>query len=201
MYMTELTHTIVNNSHLHARWLNTFSFLEYIGWRKIVKSQDATTLTLQTLLHGVEEARHALALKRLCLKIGGASFDNYQPINLLCGEEAEEYFQSVDQECATALASEFPANQCARLTYLYVTWLVELRALQVYRPYSEALAMAGHSFSLGALLSEEDRHLQEVESELKTADSAFDLRSVALREMEALRFQTLFQAIVDEIQN
>ena len=32
---------IVADPALHARWLNTFSYLEYVGFRKIVKSQRA----------------------------------------------------------------------------------------------------------------------------------------------------------------
>jgi len=30
---------IVADPALHARWLNTFSYLEYVGFRKILKSQ------------------------------------------------------------------------------------------------------------------------------------------------------------------
>jgi len=34
-----LVDRIVVDPNLHARWINTFSYLEYIGFRKIVKSQ------------------------------------------------------------------------------------------------------------------------------------------------------------------
>ena len=54
----------MRNPNLHARWLNMFSYLEYIGFRKIVKSQGAENLSLETLGHAVEEGRHALMLKK-----------------------------------------------------------------------------------------------------------------------------------------
>jgi hypothetical protein len=46
---------IVVDKKLHARWLNTFSYLEYIGFRKIVKSQMAEALTNKVISHALEE--------------------------------------------------------------------------------------------------------------------------------------------------
>jgi hypothetical protein len=48
---------IVVDKKLHARWLNTFSYLEYIGFRKIVKSQMAEALTNKVISHALEEGR------------------------------------------------------------------------------------------------------------------------------------------------
>lgn len=36
--LEDLVERIVADPALHARWLNTFSYLEYVGIRKIVKS-------------------------------------------------------------------------------------------------------------------------------------------------------------------
>ena len=81
---------IVADPALHARWLNTFSYLEYVGFRKILKSQRAEVLTAAILTHACEEGRHALGLKKLAVKLGGDGFDSYAPQVLLCGEEADE---------------------------------------------------------------------------------------------------------------
>ena len=90
---------IVAEPALHARWLNTFSYLEYVGFRKIVKSQRAEYLTAAILGHACEEGCHALSLKKLAVKLGGAEFDSYSPEVLLCDEEAKTYFQELDQSC------------------------------------------------------------------------------------------------------
>ena len=127
---------IVADKNLHARWLNTFSYLEYVGFRKIVKSQRAEVLTAEILTHALEEGRHALGLKKIALKIGGEAFSTYAPENMLCGDEAEDYFQNLDAACDEAFADR-PAALRAKLVYCYVTWLVERRALQVYGVYKE----------------------------------------------------------------
>jgi hypothetical protein len=48
-------------------------------------------LTAAILGHACEEGRHALGLKKLAVKLGGAEFDSYAPEAVLCGEEAEAY--------------------------------------------------------------------------------------------------------------
>ena len=63
--LESLIGAVVADRALHARWLNTFSYLEYVGFRKIVKSQRAEGLTAAILGHACEEARHALSVHSL----------------------------------------------------------------------------------------------------------------------------------------
>ncbi len=125
---------VAKDPRLHARWLNTFSFLEYIGFRKIVKSQRAEMLNSTILGHALEEGRHALRLKKLAIHIGGRDFENYAPELMICGEEAEDYFQSLDHDCEAQFMDRSEKDR-AKLTYHYVTWLIERRALDVYAVY------------------------------------------------------------------
>ncbi len=114
--LESLVDRIVADPALHARWLNTFSYLEYVGFRKIVKSQRAEGLTAAILGHACEEGRHALGLKKLAVKLGGAEFDSYAPEAVLCGEEAEAYFQNLDKACDEAFACRSEAER-GKLTY------------------------------------------------------------------------------------
>lgn len=180
-----LVEKIIRSPELHARWLNTFSYLEYVGFRKIIKSQTAENLDLETMEHAMEEGRHATYLKKLALKLGGPKFDSYAPDKLLCGSAAEDYFQTLDSSTEAALATDYSDQGLSRLTYLYVTWLVELRALSVYGFYQEALAAIGLNPPLTGLLAEEDRHLSAVEKELSERDSKFANRSQDLKNQEA----------------
>src|SRR3974377_1240741 len=122
--LQHLIEKTVSDTAVHARGLNPSSYLKYVGFRKIVKSQRAETLSAAILGHACEEGRHALLLKKLAIKLGGAQFDSYLPEVLLCGEEAEDYLQGLDKACDEAFAECAEAER-VRLTYGYVTWLVE----------------------------------------------------------------------------
>ncbi|HTV31592.1 MAG TPA: hypothetical protein VME69_00535 [Methylocella sp.] len=189
---------IVADQNLHARWINTFSYLEYVGFRKIVKSQRAETLTAEILGHACEEGRHALLLKKLAVKIGGAAFDSYAPECLLCGEEAEAYFQNLDHHCDEALA-ERPEEERTRLVYGYVTWLVERRALLVYAIYKQAIGESEMVKKLGGLLVEEDRHLAQVEGLIRAADPNFADRSQSFEAAERRLYETFLAALSEAL--
>src|SRR5208282_2669232 len=185
---------IVADPALHARWLNTFSYLEYVGFRKIVKSQRAEVLTAAILGHACEEGRHALGLKKLAIKLGGAGFDSYAPEVLLCGEEAEAYFQDLDQFCDEAFADR-SAQERVKLSYCYVTWLVERRALDVYGIYKTALGDSEIARKLGGLLAEETKHLADIEALLQTADPDFAARSKEFAAVENALYEVFIAAL------
>ncbi len=181
--------TIVKNPQLHARWLNTCSFLEYVGFRKIVKSQRAEVLNAAILTHAVEEGRHALWLKKLAMQIGGPAFETYAADMLLCSEEAEDYFQSLDHQCE-AQFTDHDERERAKLTYLYVTWLIERRALEVYGLYKSALAGTDVCNKLEGILAEEIGHLRQVESDLAESDPQHATRAPLVIGLETQLYET-----------
>jgi len=189
---------IVADESLHARWLNTFSYLEYVGFRKIVKSQRAEALTAEILNHALEEGRHALGLKNIALKIGGEAFATYAPENMLCGDEAEDYFQSLDAACDAVFADR-PDAQRVRLVYCYVTWLIERRALQVYGVYKDALGSSPVAARIAGLLVEEEKHLADVEAEIGAADPDFAARAPKLEAIEARLYEGFIDALVADL--
>lgn len=196
--LEDLVGRIVADTALHARWLNTFSFLEYVGFRKIVKSQKAVELSAAILGHACEEGRHALLLKKLAVKLGGADFDSYAPEVLLCGEEAEAYFQELDQFCGDAFSDRADAER-AKLAYGYVTWLVERRALDVYGIYRKALGDSEIARKLGSLLAEEDKHLADVEALLEAGDPGFAARAKQFEAVETSLYQGFIGALSKEL--
>jgi hypothetical protein len=188
---------IIADPSVHARCLNTFSYLEYVGFRKIVKSQRAETLSAAILGHACEEGRHALGLKRLAVKLGGIDFDSYRPEVLLCGAEAGAYIQDLDKSCDEAFSDRSEAER-ARLTYCYVTWLIERRALAVYQTYKRALGDTEIARKLGSLLAEEVKHLADVEALLRS-DPEFADRSKEFESVEAGLYQNFIQALSREL--
>jgi hypothetical protein len=190
--------TIVADPTLHARWLNTFSFLEYVGFRKIVKSQRAETLGVAVLNHALEEGRHALGLRKIAVKLGGPRFDSYAPETLLCGEEAESYFQDLDAACDAAF-SDRSETERAKLAYATVTALVERRALDVYGLYSRALGDSEIARKLDGLLAEEVKHLGEVESWLGESDALDVIAASDLPGHETRLYERFLEALEHEL--
>jgi hypothetical protein len=190
--------TIVATPELHARWLNTFSFLEYVGFRKIVKSQRAETLAGTVLTHALEEGRHALGLRKIAVKLGGPSFDSYAAEVLLCGEAAEAYFQDLDAACDAAFAARDETAR-TRLGYATVTALVERRALDVYAVYKNALGSSEIARKLDSLLAEEVKHLGEVESWLAEAGAREVIAASQLAALEAALYDRFLDALEHQL--
>jgi hypothetical protein len=87
--------------------------LEYIGARKILKSQPEEGMSLMLLTHAAEELRHAKALKGLVERLGGRANMGYGADETLCGEQARAYFQSLDDQVSAEVGTEprdFPAK-------------------------------------------------------------------------------------------
>jgi hypothetical protein len=139
-----------------------------------------------------------LGLKKLAIKLGGARFDSYAPEILLRGEEAEAYFQDLDQFCDEAFADRLPEER-AQLAFGYVTWLVEGRALDVYGIYKKALGESEIAKRLGSLLAEETKRLADVEALLQAADTGFSTRSKEFEAVERSLYQTFIDALTKEL--
>ena len=61
---------IIPRPDLHARFVNTLARLEYVGVRKMLKSRRAERLDLDGLQHLLDEAVHALRLKKAPSALG-----------------------------------------------------------------------------------------------------------------------------------
>jgi rubrerythrin len=184
--MKNLIKKIMSSNSLKARFLNTLSLLEYIGARKILKSQYQESFHAQLLNHVAEEIRHAQILKRMALKIEPELCLTYAPSALLCGHEATQYFQTIDHAAQEAFSETDPW-----ISYLYTTYLVENRATSFYKMVDEVLADIGSAPLFRGILVEEDRHLDEIKTALTKVPSA----KAQLERLEAIEANALSQLI------
>ncbi len=196
--LASLMPIVIKDDHLHARWLNTFSYLEYVGFRKIIKSQRADVLNRAFLNHALEEGGHAFLLKNMAVKVGGKDFDFYTPETMLSAKAAGAYFQDLDHGCDEKFAG-VPESERAKIVYLYVTWLIERRALDVYGRYKEALGSSPLSEQLDELLDEEVGHLHQVEAGLAAGDPDHATRAPAFEALEQNLFETFVAALAQEL--
>lgn len=161
---------VVADPVLHARFVNTLSRMEYIGVRKMLKARQADLLDEEGLLHIIEEASHALRLKRAALLLGGQDAGDvrtYSDEHTLAGQAGEDYMQGVDRGCEELLAStDLEAASRCEANYLLSTAAIEIRAEAFYPLYEQCLQAAGAPFSVKSILKDELRHLEEMRESL-----------------------------------
>ncbi|HZL16921.1 MAG TPA: hypothetical protein VFG23_04140 [Polyangia bacterium] len=155
---------VVPDPVLHARFVNTLARLEYIGVRKILKSRRSERLDLDGLQHILDEAVHALRLKKAAAALGGASGTDVRTFAAgatLAGDAAESYLQALDHRAEEVLA-DLPVAERAEANYLLTSAAVEVRAQVFYPMYDQLLKTHAAGFSVAAITKDEDRHLEEM---------------------------------------
>ncbi len=172
----------------HARFLNTLSFLEHLGSRKIFLSHRRSTLPGGVLQHLAEETRHASFFRRHAEKIGGRRLA-YVPDDMLAMASSFYYFERLDARIARLAGEE------RDLPYYYVSLAIERRALELYHRYEEVLENAGRPLTLKSLLAEERRHLAEMEEALKDRDARHAERKSSCAAIEGPLFERWFRAV------
>ena len=182
--------TVVQNKILHTHWLNTLAFMEHIGSRKIIKSQNSIKMDHTILQHISEEARHAFYFKNLAHKISSIDCPNFEEEYLIKGPASEDYFQAIDHKAEEELVNSPSKNT---LNYLYTTWMVEERAVMLYEIYNQILKLHQMPFNLNFVLQEEDHHLKTVVQHIKETDSEFKDRAERLFEYERKQFTRLLK--------
>lgn len=176
----------------HGRFLNMLSLMEHIGSRKIMRSQSGGPLGLEILKHLSEEARHAYFFKRLAERVGGAA-DDYSERHTLVPTAAAMYVGRLDAGINRALGT----GGHVEVPYLYVSMIIEHRAIWAYRHYHEVLTEKDTGLSLKSVMAEEELHLPQMVERLDALNEDTSVRLPAFLEMEDGLFRTLWRAVED----
>jgi len=170
----QLLTTIVGSNELHAKWLNTLSFLENCGARKIAACEHPSLVKEEMLKHAAEEFRHAHHLKRQIKRVSSKSMDTYSLSFMLGGTATLHYLTALDLRASRYLkALGLPKNSIKEAAYLLVTYAIELRAEEFYLIYDRVLRKAGSRVAVKSILLEEKEHLDEMKEGLKQLPSGF----------------------------
>jgi len=181
---------IVPDAPRHARMLNTLSMLEHIGSHKIMSTQHAADIDQATLKHVAEEAQHAYFMKRQAEKAAERPLE-YVAADLLAPAAARMYFQRLESAMVRTLARQ----RSARAVYLYMSMIVEFRALWFYGLYQQALQRARHAMSLKRVLGEEQNHLGDIANRLDMAGELSDARTSEFLTHEKALYRRLLTAL------
>jgi len=185
-----LLDVIVAEPQRHARMLNTLSLLEHMGSHKIMATQHSTAIDQATLKHVAEEAHHAFFMKRQAEKTAERALE-YVEGDLLARSSARMYFQRLEAATVRALGEK----RSARAAYLYMSMIVEFRALWFYGLYEQALKRARHAMSLKRVLGEEQAHLGDMAQRLEAGNELDAARAADVFTAERKLYSRLLGAL------
>lgn len=156
-------------SDANYQWLffNTLSYMEHIGSYKIMATQRSEVLDYTTLKHLSEETGHAVFFKRHAERIKGSALD-YSHSVLIAAAYARGYFNRLE----VSMVRYFGQQANYRTIYLYMSLIVEFRAVWAYEILQRCVENSGLDFSLENLLAEEQGHLNSMVRRLN-ADGDF----------------------------
>lgn len=177
---------------LHARFLNTLSLMEHIGSRKIMATQSGVELDNDTLKHLAEESRHAFFFKRAAEKLARRKLD-YGADATIAGASARAYMGRLDAGIEAAL----PPTRPAALPYLYMSLIVELRAIWLYRLYRDILDSYAIGIALKSVLAEEELHLSAMLGRIGEMAADSEIRIAGFARLEDRQFRIAWRAIED----
>ena len=174
----------------HARFLNTLALMEHIGSRKIMASQTHGPLGQEILKHLAEETRHAYFFKRAAEKLARRALQ-FDELDAIRPASARMYFGRLDATIADALG----ANAHIEVPYLYVSLIIELRAIWTYRLYQDVLSERSAGLSLKSVLAEEELHLAQMARRLRQLDAQPEVRVPGFACIEDRLFRRLWAGL------
>ncbi len=165
---------VVASHDTHAKWLNTLSYLENCGARKIAACEHPTLVKEEMLKHAAEEFRHAHHLKRQIEKVSTKPMDTYSLALMLGGTSSLHYLTFLDLKTSRYLKrAGLTKNAIKEAAYLLVTYAIELRADELYHIYDDVLKNSGSKVAVKSILLEEKEHLNEMIEGLHKLPSGF----------------------------
>ncbi len=159
---------VIHSEQLHAKWLNTLSYLENCGARKIATCEHPTLVKEEMLKHAAEEFRHAHYLKRQLVRVTSRKLEDYSLANVLGGMATLHYLKRLDmQACRYLIKTGLSKIQVREAAYLLVTYAIECRADRLYPLYDECLQKMRSKVAVRSIILEEKEHLNEMREGLK----------------------------------
>jgi len=187
---------IVVDREVHSRFVNTLARLEYVGVRKILKSRRSERISIDGLQHILDEAVHALRLKKAAVALAGSGDGvlTFADGATLAGNAGESYLQALDRRAEEVLLDLSPAER-GEANYQLTSAAVEVRAQVFYPIYDECLRVHAVGFSVAAISKDEDRHLEEMASGLARTLPDWRRRLEGLLEVEQALYSRFLAAV------
>jgi hypothetical protein len=192
MQIQPILENIVKDNLLHAKWLNTLSYMENAGAKKISASEHKEQVNLIILKHAAEEHRHAYYLKKQLDKLDGGLCKTYTNEELLTPNQTKFYLNALDVAVCRYLKQHFKLNgyELKFAAYLFVTYAIEVRADELYPVYQEVLTKAKSKVNVKSIILEEEGHLEEMLNQLKEFSPEWEKHAEVVIKIEQEMFDS-----------
>lgn len=203
MNIKPILENIVNDNLLHAKWLNTLSYMENAGAKKISASEHKEQVNLIILKHAAEEHRHAYYLKKQLEKLDGNLCKTYTNEELLTPNHTKFYLNALDVAVCRYLKQHFNLSgyELKFAAYLFVTYAIEVRADELYPVYQEVLTNAKSKVNVKSIILEEEGHLEEMLNQLKTFSPDWQKHAELVIEIEQEMFDSWISNLGEQLRN
>jgi uncharacterized ubiquitin-like protein YukD len=201
MQLTSILENIVNNNQLHSKWLNTLSYMENAGAKKISASEHKEDVTLLILKHAAEEHRHAYYLKKQLVKIDDQTCKTYTNSELLAPNYTKYYLNTLDVYVCRYLKKHFNLSgyDLKFSAYLFVTYAIEVRADELYPIYQQVLTAKQSKVNVKSIILEEEGHLEEMLNQLKEFSPDWQKHAQEIVKIEQQMFNDWMLGLAKEI--
>ncbi|MEC4117514.1 hypothetical protein VSP20_11075 [Myroides phaeus] len=199
--MQNILNQIVKEPVLHGKWLNTLSYLENVGARKISACEDSNSVNLIQLKHAAEEHRHAFYLKKQISKAVADGFTTYADEWLLAPSQTRRYLNLLDLHTSRYLRNELQlaGRNLIDIAYLYVTYAIEVRADYLYPVYQEVLTNHKSKVMVKSIIVEEEGHLEEMIEQLEAFSPDWEVHAKKILEIEDRLYNQWINQVATEI--
>lgn len=201
MKFYNLLEKIVHDDEIHAKWLNTLSYMENAGARKISACEHPTKVSLIQLKHAAEEHRHAYYLKKQIGKINPEFCQNYEKNELLASTATQQYLHSLDIKSCKYLQKVFQLTkeELKYAAYLFVTYAIEVRADELYPVYQDILTKTSSKIMVKSIILEEEGHLEEMINQLDEFSKDWKIHAEVILNIEMNLHEEWINAIAQEV--
>ncbi|MDQ0594186.1 bacterioferritin (cytochrome b1) [Chryseobacterium ginsenosidimutans] len=201
MEFYNLLKRIVLDNETHAKWLNTLSFMENAGARKISACEHPTKVTLIQLKHAAEEHRHAYYLKKQIGKLDSELCKTYESQELLASIATRQYLHSLDIKACKYLQNNFSLTkeELKYASYLFVTYAIEVRADELYPVYQDILTKTSSKIMVKSIILEEEGHLEEMINQLDEFSENWRPHAENILKIEQELHDQWINAIIEEV--
>ncbi len=192
---------IVADNVLHAKWLNTLSYMENAGAKKISASEHKENVNLIILKHAAEEHRHAYYLKKQIAKVDEALCKTYTNAELLSPNNTKYYLHALDIAVCRYLKAAFNLSgyDLKFAAYLFVTYAIEVRADELYPIYQAVLDEAKSKVNVKSIILEEEGHLEEMMNQLVSFSDDWESHAAEVIKIEKDLFDNWVAALKVEL--
>jgi len=201
MQFIAILNQIVSDDILHAKWLNTLSYMENAGAKKISASEHKEEVTLLILKHAAEEHRHAYYLKKQLAKLDEQLCKTYTNAELLAPNHTKYYLNNLDIQVCRYLKKHFNLTgyELKFAAYLFVTYAIEVRADELYPIYQQILSAKESKVTVKSIILEEEGHLEEMLNQLRDFAADWEVHAAEIIKIEQQMFTDWMLGLKEEV--